>query len=261
VVLGRPIMVAGRLPDERRPEEVAVDEELAGRHHLRVGSRYRVAAFTVEQFTTAGEGGPVTPRGPVADLRVVGIVRYPRDLVPVAADQGSLNVRTGELYLTPAYWRRYGPDIANYGFGLAVRLHNGPADLPRLQAGLDRLYGVGQAVAEGVDGSNGDQAITAGTRRALALESAALAAFALLTALAAILLVGQTLGRQILLEAAESPVLRALGMTRGRLAALALVRAARWPWPGRRWPWPAQWLCPRPRRWAWPSPITAGEEQ
>jgi len=90
MAFGRPIMVAGRLPDERRPEEVAVDEELAGRRDLSVGSRYRVQAFTVEQFAAAGEGRDVAARGAVADLRVVGIVRYPRDLIPVVTDQENL---------------------------------------------------------------------------------------------------------------------------------------------------------------------------
>jgi len=225
MAFGRPIMVAGRLPDERRPEEVAVDEELAGRRDLSVGSRYRVQAFTVEQFAAAGEGRDVAARGAVADLRVVGIVRYPRDLIPVVTDQENLRVNTGELYLTPAWWRRYGPDVANYGIGLAVRLQHGQADLPRLQASLRRLYG-GQAQAQGAEASEGDKAITAGTRRAIALESAALAAFALLASVAALLLVGQTLGRQIRSEAAESPILRALGMTRGQLAGVAVVRAA-----------------------------------
>jgi len=225
MAFGRPIMVAGRLPDERRPEEVAVDEELAGRRDLSVGSRYRVQAFTVEQFAAAGEGRDVAARGAVADLRVVGIVRYPRDLIPVVTDQENLRVNTGELYLTPAWWRRYGPDVANYGIGLAVRLQHGQADLPRLQASQRRLYG-GQAQAQGAEASEGDKAITAGTRRAIALESAALAAFALLASVAALLLVGQTLGRQIRSEAAESPILRALGMTRGQLAGVAVVRAA-----------------------------------
>jgi len=225
MAFGRPIMVAGRLPDERRPEEVAVDEELAGRRDLSVGSRYRVQAFTVEQFAAAGEGRDVAARGAVADLRVVGIVRYPRDLIPVVTDQENLRVNTGELYLTPAWWRRYGPDVANYGIGLAVRLQHGQADLPRQQASLRRLYG-GQAQAQGAEASEGDKAITAGTRRAIALESAALAAFALLASVAALLLVGQTLGRQIRSEAAESPILRALGMTRGQLAGVAVVRAA-----------------------------------
>ena len=168
MAFGRPIMVAGRLPDERRPEEVAVDEELAGRRDLSVGSRYRVQAFTVEQFAAAGEGRDVAARGAVADLRVVGIVRYPRDLIPVVTDQENLRVNTGELYLTPAWWRRYGPDVANYGIGLAVRLQHGQADLPRLQASLRRLYG-GQAQAQGAEASEGDKAITAGTRRAIAL--------------------------------------------------------------------------------------------
>ena len=225
VAFGRPIVVAGRLPDERRPEEAAVDEELAARHGLGVGSRYRVRAFTLEQLNPAGEGRAVVPEGAVGDLRVVGVVRYPRDLVPVVTDQQNLLVNHGDLYLTSAWWRRYGPDVANYGIGLAVRLSNGQADLPRLQASLRRLYGR-QALAEGVDGSSGDEAVTAGTRRAIRLQSAALAAFALLAALAALLLVGQTLGRQIRAEAAESPILRALGMTPGQLVGVAAVRAA-----------------------------------
>ncbi len=36
----------------------------------------------------------------------------------------------------------------------------------------------------------------------------------------------QLLGRQLTLDAAEFPVLRALGMTRGRLAVLSLARTA-----------------------------------
>jgi hypothetical protein len=224
VAFGRPIVAAGRLPDERRPEEAAVDEELAERYHLRVGSRYRVGAFTLEQFGPASALAAVAPQGAVVDLRVVGIVRYPMDLDPVVTDQDNALVQHGELYLTPAYWRRYGPNIANYGSGLAVMLRHGQADLPRLQADLGRLYGDRASVS--TPGLDSGETVTAGTRRAIGLESAALAGFALLAALAALLLVGQTLGRQILLEAADSPILRALGMTRAQLVGVALLRAA-----------------------------------
>jgi FtsX-like permease family len=224
VAFGRPIVVAGRLPDERRAEEAVVDEELAERRHLHVGDRYRVGAFTLQQFGPAGEGAPVAPRGAAVDLRVVGIVRFPKDLAPVVTDQDNIFVNTGQLYLTPAYWRRYGPDIARYGIGLAVVLRNGQADLPRLSADLRRLYG-DQAAVEPVGGLTTDETITAGTRRAIRLESLALAGFAVLTALAALLLVGQTLGRQIVLEAAESPILRALGMMRSQLVGVAVARA------------------------------------
>jgi hypothetical protein len=224
LAFGRPIVVAGRLADERRPDEAVVDEELAKRRHLRVGSFYRVGIHTLQQFGPAGEGHFVSPQGPVVDLRVVGIVRTPRDLVPVATDQDNIFVNSGELYLTPAYWERYGPDIARYGIILAVTLRQGQADVPRLRADLRRLYG-DRAGVEAADGLSTAETITAGTRRAIRLESIALAGFAFLTALAALLLVGQTLGRQIVLEAVESPTLRALGMTRGQLVGTAIVRA------------------------------------
>jgi hypothetical protein len=223
VAFGRPIVVAGRLADERRPDEAVVDEELAERRHLAVGSRYRVGAFSLEQFAQALEGRGAAPQGAVADLRVVGIVRYPTDLLPLVTDQDNDFVSHGELYLTPAYWQRYGP-VANYGIGLAVSLRNGQADLPRLRASLRRLSSSrGVQMAESLISN---ATTTAGTRRAIRLESVALAGFALLTALAAVLLVGQTLGRQILLEAHESPTLRALGMTRAQLVGVAVIRAA-----------------------------------
>jgi hypothetical protein len=225
LAFGRPIVVAGRLADERRPDEAVVDEELAERRHLRVGSIYRVGIYTLRQFGPAGEGQFVSPQGPVVDLRVVGIVRTPRDLVPVATEQDNIFVNGGELYLTPAYWQRYGPNIARYGIGLAVTLRQGQADLPRLRADLRRLYG-DRAAVEAADALTTAETITAGTRRAIRLESIALAGFAALAALAALLLVGQTLGRQIVLEAVESPTLRALGITRAQLVGVALVRAA-----------------------------------
>jgi hypothetical protein len=223
VAFGRPIVVAGRLADERRPDQAVVDEELAERRHLSVGSRYRVGAFTLEQFAQGWLGGGAAPQGAVVDLRVVGIVRYPVDLLPLVTDQDNDFVTHGELYLTPAYWQRYGP-VANYGIGLAVSLRNGQADLPRLRASLRRLSG--SRGVQMVESLTSNASTTAGTRRAIRLESAALAGFALLAALAALLLVGQTLGRQILLEADESPTLRALGMTRAQLVGVAVIRAA-----------------------------------
>jgi hypothetical protein len=224
IAFGRPIVAAGRLPDERRPEEAAVDEELAERYHLRVGSRYRVGAFTLEQFGPATALAAVAPQGAVVDLRVVGIVRYPMDLDPVVTDQDNALVQQGQLYLTPAYWRRYGPNIANYGSGLAIVLRHGQGDLPRLQADLRRLYGDRAGVI--TQGLDSGETVTAGTRRAIGLESTALAGFALLAAVAGLLLVGQTLGRQILLEATDSPILRALGITRAQLVEVGMVRAA-----------------------------------
>jgi hypothetical protein len=228
-MFGRPMMVAGRLADERRAEEVVVDEELAARRYLRVNSMWRVGAYTMAQLGQAGGETSTAPTGPTANLRIVGIVRHPIDLLPAVTGQDNLYVNHGDLYLTPAYWHRYGPDLARYGVVMAVALHRGPTDLPRLATDVRRLLGPQTQVAPVEPGAfftpTGGGVIP-GLRRAIRLESGALLAFAVLAAIAALLLVGQTLGRQVFLESVEHPTLRALGMTGGQLVGVALVRAA-----------------------------------
>src|SRR6266496_5320358 len=66
----------------------------------------------------------------------------------------------------------------------------------------------------------------AAAQRAIAPQAAALAVFAALAGLIALAITAQLLSRQLALDSAEFPVLRALGMTRSRLAALSLARAA-----------------------------------
>jgi FtsX-like permease family len=223
--IGRPRIVAGRPPRADRADEAAVDEEFAWRHGLRAGATFRVGLYTRAQAGPAGEGVPIPPEGPAVDLRVTGITRSPSDLVPVAEAKNEVDADdSSELALTPAFWRRYGPDLANYGVLIMVDLHRDHADLAAFTEAVQRRL-PGRALvspAEFVDGGIG----TGGVRRATALETAALLAFAVLSALAALLLVGQTLGRQVALESAEYPTLRALGMTHRQLIGVALVRTA-----------------------------------
>jgi hypothetical protein len=163
----------------------------------------------------------------------------------VDADESS------NLYLTPAFWRRYGPDLANYGIAIAVDLHRGHADLPAFTAGVQHRLGSQATIdaSESVDEGN----VTLGVQRAIALETTALVAFAMLAGLAGLLLVGQTLGRQVFLESAEYPTLRALGMTRGQLVGVALARAPLSVRAVRPSPWPSRWRCRRSPRSEWPA--------
>jgi hypothetical protein len=66
----------------------------------------------------------------------------------------------------------------------------------------------------------------AATQRAIRPEAAALAIFAALAGLIALAIIGQLLSRQLVLDSAEFPVLRALGMGRSALAVLSLARVA-----------------------------------
>jgi FtsX-like permease family len=222
---GRPMVVAGRLPRPDRADEAAVDEEFAWRHGLRAGTAFRVGTYTRAQFGSAGAGAPVEPAGPAVDLRVTGILRAPDDLLPVAERRDEVDADESSLLsLTPAFWWRHGPDLANFGSIIAVDLRRDHADLPAFTTAVQRRL-PGQAFVspgEFVDGGTGIPAV----RRAITLETTTLLAFAALAAVAAVLLVGQTLGRQVFLESAEYPSLRALGMTRRQLVGVALVRTA-----------------------------------
>ena len=66
----------------------------------------------------------------------------------------------------------------------------------------------------------------AATERAIHPEAVALALFAALAGVIALTVIVQLLARQLTLDSAEFPVLRALGMTRGRLVGLSLARTA-----------------------------------
>ena len=223
--LGRPIVVAGRLPDPERPDEAVIDEELAWRHALGADAKLRVRMYTRAQFAPAGAGVPIRPEGPAADLRITGIVRYPDDLLPVAEGRGEIDAdESSHLFLSPAFWRRHGPDLANYGIYIAVDLHGGPDDLAAFTAAVQRRFAGQTSVNTAQFSREGDLARTA--RRATALETSAFLVFAILAALAGLLMVGQTLGRQMFLESTDQPTLRALGMIRGQLVGVALVRSA-----------------------------------
>jgi hypothetical protein len=222
---GHPIVVEGTSPLPDRADEAAVDEEFAWRHGLRAGAVFRVGTYTRAQFGPAGEGVPIPPEGPAVDLRVTGILRFPGDLLPVAEHREEVDAdESSELYLTPAFWKRYGPDLANYGVMIAADLRRGEADLAAFTEAAERRLPGRASVSPGEFSDGGTGA--AGVRRATTLETGALLAFASLAALAALLLVGQTLGRQVVLESTEYPTLRALGMTRRQLVGIALVGAA-----------------------------------
>jgi hypothetical protein len=83
-------------------------------------------------------------------------------------------------------------------------------------AGPYRVGGPGRASGHRVLGSPAGH---------LAPEAAALAIFAAL-GLVVLAIIVQLLSRQVMLDSAEFPVLRALGMTRSRLTVLALARVA-----------------------------------
>ncbi len=141
---GRPIVVSGRLPDADRADEVAVNEELAARAGLRLGSRLPVGVYGSDQFGLVGNGAPLVPGGVHRSLRVVGVVRYPPDVLPTVLERNDFASDHSVMWLTPAFGAAMGADVANYGVGVMVRLRPGPVDLPHLQRAVAGVVGSDQ---------------------------------------------------------------------------------------------------------------------
>ena len=193
-------LLAGRLPDPTRPDEVDVSFPGAEADHIRVGADLQL------QLQPASGSTPVPVR-----LRVVGIEAAAGEFPPEAGPA----VHT--VSATPAFVRAYGAELATSPATL-LRLTHGAADLPAVQSEIDRMA-AGKPTEEFPLGTQG-----ANTQRSIHLQSVALWVLALLLALAGILIVAQILARQSALESGGYRELRALGMTGRELWAVGLAR-------------------------------------
>jgi ABC-type antimicrobial peptide transport system permease subunit len=206
--INRPKLLAGRLPDPGNATEVLANREMARVVALSVGDRIPLLA----PLSFDAELAEIQP----TTYTVVGIGLFTAEVVP-----GSLLNAQPRLLLTPAYLEAHRGTELNYD-GIAVRLHPG-ADRDQFRRELQRL---GEQYASEVgEVFIGDEAtFQAKTERAIRPQAVALAVFALLTGAASLLVVGQTLSRQLASDAHDYPVLRALGMTRGQLLGICLAR-------------------------------------
>jgi hypothetical protein len=203
-----PKLLAGRLPAADRPGEIAVDQIRAADLHLHVGSRLALGAF-------AGNGRPVRATMRRLGVRVVGIVVLRGSVVPVTVldHEPMLLASTALFHLLGMRYRGFD--------GAFVKLR------PGTTAGA---FGrEAQALTRRYPGTQGhvfvaDEAAQAATiERAIRPSAIALAIFALVLAVTAVLVIGQVAARLLFAASADNPVLSALGMTRRQLAAAALT--------------------------------------
>ena len=158
------------------------------------------------------EGRPVPATAPVATVRIVGVWRVPHD-VTISEDRGI-------LFLTPAFMTAY-QERAAMLFGSVIRLRHGEADVP---AFLEAAKKIGSEATLGFQTSGNN---LAAVDRALGVQSNALWILAAAVAAAALMILGQALGRWLTIGSDDQSVLRAMGMGRAaRLAVIALPAAA-----------------------------------
>jgi ABC-type lipoprotein release transport system permease subunit len=231
-------MLEGRRFDPERPDEMVVGFVLAEEHGLEVGDRvellpreyieYLQSPDTVEHpFPEETEG--LTPEeiqaeidagrrlleaAPHGKMRIVGIEASPGEFPPQFAVNRPL------VHLNPAlYPHLAGVDDLGRHEALLVRLHGGERAVDGFLDVLERRSRGRelQVIAQR------DHA--AAVERSLHFQAVALWLLAGLTALVALLIIGQLLARLTYLEAVEQPVLRALGMAPRERVGLSVLRA------------------------------------
>jgi putative ABC transport system permease protein len=219
-LITRPILVAGRLFNLSDPTEAMINETALRTGAFRIGETVPLQGFTFDQLQEVLRGSNALPKGPSATVRIVGVLRVPTDLSTSSPPPGVLYTGNNVLAITPALYRTVGAQTANFS-GLAVRLVRGEASLPafteevvKLTAGRGAVHGGSDDLQAGIE-----------AQRATHTEALALWLFAGLAGLAAFLVVGQSLSRQVFLGSDDHAALLAIGMTRGQLVMSGLIQS------------------------------------
>ena len=212
----RPRLIEGRLPDPKDPTEGLANRFLAERLHLHAGSKLSLISFREQPPLDQSK---VRPSDYVRlTFTITGVGVLPTDVVPVA-QLDSLP----QLLATPAYFRTYADPNSLAFDGLFVRLKQG-ATVKRFHQKVDEIASRHQDEIGGNYFFADESDHNARVERAIRPQSIALALFALLTAAAALLAIGQILSRQLFVDSSDHPILRGLGMTRTELMTLAMLR-------------------------------------
>jgi hypothetical protein len=208
VTLDRVKVLAGRLFDPADPHAVMISQQLADREHLRPGGTLQLIGFP--------------QRGPSSDVAHQVRLTFRVSAVVAFTDQIAA-ASYPRLLLTPAFARTRQAMSFNPAGGalyLVLRPHADAAAFTRQATALAARYRVGNPQIAHL------ATTYAAAQRAIRPEAAALAIFAALAGLIMLAIIGQLLSRQLALDSAEFPILRGLGMSRSRLAALSLARVA-----------------------------------
>lgn len=205
----RPLLEAGRMPDQDRPSEILLNNIAADALDARVGDRITVNPLTGEQFFASVLGGQPPAAVERGDLRltVTGIGRLPDD----ADEPNPAAIVSSQVFEKE--------DIGFFDNQVWVRLADG-------QDGVEQFVAAVEARPEHDPGlvfftaaqDSDDRVIDT-----LAVQRVALLAFALVALVVVAVAGGQAISRQLAGSAVDGEILLALGLGRGaRVGALTL---------------------------------------
>jgi putative ABC transport system permease protein len=215
VSVDRVKVLQGQVFNPGAPGLAMINQQLASVEHLGPGGTLHLLGVPDNAI-----GMPEIGKAIPLAFRVSAIVVFDTEIVPTNATfSGPM-----ALLSAPFVTTRAAQSIYDYGVEAAVRLRPEASATTFLHAAsmLAKRYPATGGQITFI--SQSDQ-VTA-TERAIRPQAVALAVFAVLAGLIGLAVIGQLLARQLVLDSVEFPILRALGMTRGSLAALSLARLA-----------------------------------
>ena len=212
VTVDRVKILAGRLYDPKAPGQAMVDQQLASLEHLTPGGTLRLYGVP-----SAPSGAPEYNKAVTLTYRVTAIVAFDDEIVPTGTNTAGPTALVSWPFAAPPV----AAGLAD-GYEAAVRLAPG-ASLAAFTSAAEKLAKRYPDTTGNIITINLSDQVNA-TERAIRPEAVALAVFAGLAGLIALAVIGQLLSRQLALDAAEFPILRALGVNRAALVTLSLAR-------------------------------------
>jgi FtsX-like permease family/MacB-like periplasmic core domain len=197
-------IVQGRMANPDRADEVVIDAK-GTPPSVHVGEVVPLGFYTNAQVASPDFGQPDTKPYLRIDVKVVGKAIFSREVVQDDVDTG-LN---GGALFTPALTRRLAQCCASFTES-AVQLKGGASEVPTAEAGIEQVLPKAFPVVFYVTSLTEAKA-----ERAIKPESIALGVFGGIAALAALVIAGQLIGRQLRLDADDLGTLRALGADPG----------------------------------------------
>src|SRR5215468_5991764 len=210
----RPVILAGRLFNPSRADEVVVTPKFAATYGKRVGDTLTLHLASPRQVDAQYDGSTGPPLGPTIRARIVGVGRTPWGIDADSPGQ------TGGVLASPALFTHYRADVIGTSgrayINALVRLNGGAAAIPAFRADLAAVTG-----RSDIDVWNNRANFGEPTRKVTGYEAACLLAFALAALVAAFFLVGQSVARYTSATVVDLRVMQAVGMTRRQAVASA----------------------------------------
>jgi hypothetical protein len=218
----RAIVLAGRYAVPSRANEVVLNESAALALHAHVGSVLDIRGYRPAQMQQVMNGTGLRPGVAAGTVLVTGIIRMPTDLTDNLDAAADVTYKgQGDIIATAAFYQKYAASIGSF-LGMSFQLTRGPAGLAAFEAEVQHLAGHNAQVELGDDNATA----AAFAERGTSLEALALLVFGAIVALAMLVVVGQSLVRQVYGTVGGFPALRALGAAPRQLAVVALVPGA-----------------------------------